>query len=93
MSTRKKTSRASHAAAEPAAAAPTHCWELKQCGREQGGAKAAQLGVCPAWPDHGRDCWAIAGTLCGGVVQGTFAEKLGNCQTCQFYQGVMSGEL
>ncbi|MDH3390750.1 MAG: hypothetical protein OEL85_03000 [Desulfobulbaceae bacterium] len=27
----------------------------------------------------------VAGTLCGGEVQGTFALKLGNCQKCEFY--------
>ncbi|MBI5543254.1 MAG: hypothetical protein HY901_05160 [Deltaproteobacteria bacterium] len=69
------------------------CWEVKKCGREQGGAKAAELGVCPAFPDHGRDCWMAAGTLCGGEVQGTFAEKLGSCQACEFYKKVLCGDL
>ena len=67
------------------------CWEDKNCGREEGGAKVAELGVCPAYPNNGRDCWMIAGTFCGGQTQGTFAEKLGNCQQCGFYVGVMSG--
>lgn len=70
-----------------------NCWENKNCGRERGGAKTDQLGECPAWPDHGRDCWAVAGTLCGGQVQGTEAEKIGNCRKCEFYRGVMMGEL
>ena len=34
----------------------------------------------------GRACWAIAGTLCGGQVQGSFASKLSNCMQCEFYQ-------
>ena len=72
---------------------PMSCWEMKKCGREAGGANAAALGTCPAYPDHGRDCWMAAGTLCGGVVQGTWAEKLGNCQKCDFYQKVMCGDL
>lgn len=71
----------------------TNCWEQKNCGRIPGGAKAAELGVCPAHPDHGRDCWAVAGTLCGGQVQGAFAEKIGNCRQCDFYKGVMMGEI
>ena len=62
-----------------------NCWEFKQCGREKGGAKAAELGVCPAYPDHGRSCASLAGTLCGGKVQGTFASKIGNCSKCKFY--------
>ncbi|MDH3228155.1 MAG: hypothetical protein OEN55_00005, partial [Alphaproteobacteria bacterium] len=34
----------------------------------------------------GHSCWAIAGTLCGGVVQGSLDEKLGNCLTCEVYK-------
>ena len=63
-----------------------NCWEFKKCGREAGGDKAAELGVCPAYPDHGHDCAAIAGTLCGGKVQGSFAQKLSNCQKCEFFR-------
>jgi hypothetical protein len=62
-----------------------NCWEFKKCGREAGGAKAAELGVCPAYPNQGQACARIAGTLCGGVVQGTFASKLANCMKCEFY--------
>lgn len=64
---------------------PPNCWEFKKCGREAGGPKAAELGVCPAYPDHGRRCAEVTGTLCGGKVQGTFAHKLGNCLKCDFY--------
>ena len=78
--------------ARPEPSKPVACWEAKGCGREKNGAKTSELGVCPAWPDHGRDCWLAAGTLCGGVVQGTYAEKLGNCLSCEFYQKVMCGE-
>lgn len=77
--------------------AKLNCWEFKKCGREPGGAKAAELGVCPAavetranglnkGKNGGRACWAITGTLCGGKVQGSFAAKLGNCLKCDFYQ-------
>jgi hypothetical protein len=74
-----------------------NCWEFKKCGREPGGAKAGELGVCSAaiesrvdglndGKNGGRCCWAIAGTLCGGEVQGTFASKYGNCTLCEFYR-------
>lgn len=63
-----------------------NCWEFKRCGREEGGQKADKLGICPAYPDKGRDCARVVGTLCGGKVQGTFAEKLGNCMYCDFYK-------
>jgi hypothetical protein len=74
-----------------------NCWEYKKCGREPRGLKAVELGVCPAsvkkrtdginsGKNGGRSCWALTGTLCGGVVQGTFASELGNCMKCEFYQ-------
>jgi hypothetical protein len=76
-----------------------NCWEFKKCGREPGGAKESQLGVCPAatadrvdgvnsGKNGGRACWAVSGTLCGGKVQGTFATKVANCLECDFYQTV-----
>ena len=63
-----------------------NCWEHKKCGREEGGSKAKELGVCPAYPDHGHDCAYTSGTLCGGKVQGTFASKLATCLSCEFYK-------
>ena len=62
-----------------------NCWEFKKCGREAGGARARELGVCPAYPNHGRCCARIAGTLCGGKVQGSFAMKVATCMKCEFY--------
>ena len=83
--------------------ASLNCWEVKKCGREPGGAKAADLGVCPAATETktnginhgkngGRACWAVTGTLCGGKVQGTFAAKIANCMKCEFYQQVRNEE-
>lgn len=80
-----------------------NCWEFKGCGREPGGSKIQELGVCPAASEKradgthggtngGRACWAVAGTLCGGQVQGTFAAKMGNCLRCSFYQHVAQTE-
>jgi len=63
-----------------------NCWEFKRCGREKGGVKVAELGVCPAWPNHGRACAYVAGTLCGGQVQGSFASKVANCMQCDFFK-------
>jgi methyl-accepting chemotaxis protein len=73
----------------PSLQAPAHalnCWEFKKCGREAGGARAEELGVCPAYPDHGHDCASLAGTLCGGKVQGNLASKIGNCANCEFFR-------
>lgn len=50
-----------------------NCWEFMKCGRELGGSKVKELGVCPAYPDHGRQCARVVGTLCSGEVQGSFA--------------------
>jgi hypothetical protein len=65
--------------------------------------KSSELGVCAAATESrvngihggkngGRACWVLAGTLCGGKVQGTYAQKLGNCISCDFYLTVRSEE-
>jgi hypothetical protein len=40
----------------------------------------------------GRSCWVLAGTLCGGRIQGTFAQKYENCTVCDFYKSVKDEE-
>jgi len=40
----------------------------------------------------GRTCWIVAGTLCKGEVQGTFAQKFSNCKECDFYISVREEE-
>ena len=80
-----------------------NCWEFKKCGREPGGAHAHDLGVCPATlegkldgvhegKNAGRSCWVLAGTLCKGEVQGSFAQKYKNCEICDFYKKVKEEE-
>jgi hypothetical protein len=80
-----------------------NCWEFKRCGREPGGAKVKEFGICPATREEkldqvhggtnaGRSCWILAGTLCRGEVQGTFAQKYKNCETCDFYKKVKEEE-
>ncbi len=80
-----------------------NCWEIKNCGREQGGGKSHDIGVCPAAVDTscdginegknaGRICWAIAGTFCGGKVQGDFAQKSVSCMSCDVFKQVKSEE-
>ncbi len=63
-----------------------NCWEVKNCGREQGGARVDELGVCRAYPNRGHSCWSVTGTLCGGEVQGTFAQKEMDCLQCETYK-------
>jgi methyl-accepting chemotaxis protein len=63
-----------------------NCWEILNCGREKGGSKVRELGECIASEEGlGHSCWAIAGTLCGGIVQGTHAQKERNCMSCDVY--------
>lgn len=80
-----------------------NCWEYMGCERQPGGRKVSDSGVCPAAVDEsfdginygknaGRICWAMAGTCCGGEVQGTFAEKRDSCTGCEFYQMVQEEE-
>jgi hypothetical protein len=67
------------------------CWEYQKCGREGSGIKALELGTCPAYPDDGRNCWRVAGTMCEGKVQGTEAQKRDNCENCNWYKNIKSG--
>ena len=68
------------------------CWELKNCQRQHGGKKEAEFGMCITYPWGGWHCWALAGTLCGGMVQGSSAQKEGNCQMCQHYIELMQDD-
>ncbi|MCI0469975.1 MAG: hypothetical protein L0Y62_07950 [Nitrospirae bacterium] len=80
-----------------------NCWEFKKCGRHEGGEHVHDLGICPATIEKrldgvhngenaGRACWVVAGTLCKGEVQGSFAQKYKNCDKCDFYQMVRREE-
>jgi len=80
-----------------------NCWEFKQCGREPGGNKTSELGICPASTEKsldgfhhgdmaGRACWVIAGTFCAGEIQGDSAQKTGNCSKCEFFKKVLEEE-
>ncbi len=81
-----------------------NCWEFKKCGREPGGSKVAELGVCPVSTEQGangihngrnggRCCWVVTGSLCKGEIQGSYAQKFGQCHKCDFYDIVRKEEL
>jgi hypothetical protein len=63
-----------------------NCWEFMKCGREAGGSNVFKMGVCLAYPNDGKQCARVAGTVCGGEVQGTFAMKVFDCVKCDFYK-------
>ena len=80
-----------------------NCWEFEKCGREPGGIRVAEEGVCPAPMETsvnginggingGRYCWTIAGTLCDGEVCGTSAKKFQDCMDCRFFWTVADEE-
>jgi eukaryotic-like serine/threonine-protein kinase len=80
-----------------------NCWEFKKCGYEINGAKAKEVGVCPAASEQrlhgqnsgknaGRACWVVNATLCNGKVQGNFAIKMSTCIKCPFFNQVVHEE-
>lgn len=80
-----------------------NCWESMKCGREPGGRRSGELGVCPAASEKkfdgvnrgsasGRFCWTVAVTLCGGEVQGTYAKKFNSYMQCPFLLEVIREE-
>ena len=63
-----------------------NCWEIKKCGRQKAGKKVYKFGECIASKEGmGHSCWAVAGTLCFDKIQGTFAQKIGFCTSCEVY--------
>ncbi|MGB6063359.1 MAG: hypothetical protein WBG50_01035 [Desulfomonilaceae bacterium] len=61
-----------------------NCWEFTKCGREK---------ECPAYPKHGRNCFAVTGSMCRGQKQGTYDEKIAKCrELCAFYKEMMEGK-
>ena len=73
-----------------------NCWEFKKCGREPGGTRTADLGLCPAatnpafyaingGKNGGRACWVAS----GGAPDGEVSDE---CRECDFYQLVRDQE-
>lgn len=71
-----------------------NCWDYSNCNKS---------GQCPVSTTDkltgvnngkkgGRCCWAVAGTFCGGEVQGVFAQKILNCLNCDFFKAVKKQE-
>lgn len=52
------------------------CWEMKGCTYSR----------CPVYGKRNVRCWQVAGTHCGGVVQGHFARKHSDCKECAVYR-------
>ncbi|MFH1349606.1 MAG: two-CW domain-containing protein [Pseudomonadota bacterium] len=53
------------------------CWVIKKCSPES-------KKRCPAWEfQAGRFCWFINGTICHGIEQKNWREKMRICRTCE----------
>lgn len=70
-----------------------------KCGREPGGEKVAELGICRTaageffngmngGKNGGRICFSVAGTFSNDVVQCTCLEKLASCKDCNFFKSL-----
>jgi methyl-accepting chemotaxis protein len=63
--------------------AKNNCWDNLNCPTKE---------ACPAYPDFGRKCFAVTGTLCRGESQGSYEDKISSCRdTCKFYLDMMFG--
>ena len=73
------------------------------CGKESGGNKKDDQGVCPAAKPNsynganngkyaGRFCWAVMSTQCNGKIQGAYAKKFLDCVNCDFFKKVQDEE-
>ncbi|MBU0674352.1 MAG: hypothetical protein KJ950_06890 [Proteobacteria bacterium] len=60
----------------------SRCWELKNCSETN----------CPAYKNECGRCWLIAGTMCGGEIQGRFAAKYDSCTSCEVYRLVIGDD-
>ncbi|MDA8084435.1 MAG: GGDEF domain-containing protein [Nitrospiraceae bacterium] len=58
------------------------CWERKDCHNIS----------CPARNNYKERCWLVAGTMCGGKVQGEFALKYKSCTQCDVYVESVFGD-
>lgn len=74
-----------------------------KCGREEGGDKITEIGVCPAstatlldgknsGKNGGRYCWKVSHTLCNGEIQGDIVSKIIDCIECDFLKKVKKEE-
>lgn len=55
-----------------------NCWEFHQCGKEKCD--------CPAFPNGGRHCAALAGTFGSGQPLFNFDDNYSRCKECRFYK-------
>lgn len=80
-----------------------NCWEFMRCGRELGGKRAEEVGVCPAAIDPhadgvnggingGRICWAVVGIYSCYTGKSSLRQTSHNCFECEFHKMVLAEE-
>jgi hypothetical protein len=62
------------------------CWAIKKCPLER-------KKRCPAWEFQvGQLCWFINGTICEGIVQKDWIEKMKICRNCEVLKPLLNPE-
>ena len=59
------------------------CWTIKNC-------PPKQKKQCPAWEFRaGKFCWFINGTICNGIAQKTWKDKMKMCRKCEVLTAII----
>ncbi|GAB6181084.1 methyl-accepting chemotaxis protein [Desulfotomaculum defluvii] len=62
----------------------SNCWDYLKCPEDR-------KRSCPAFTSNqGQDCWKVPNTLCRGEVQGSVAEKIPFCRSCNYFEAEVS---
>ncbi len=83
-----------------------NCWQYCKCGREPGGERTKDLGICPVTvatslnginggKNGGRICWSIAGTFSPyrrSQLDCLKIKQIKSCLDCEFHQLVLKEE-
>jgi hypothetical protein len=60
------------------------CWVIKECPRKY-------REKCPAWEfQAGHLCWFVNGTICEGIIQKDWNEKMKMCRDCEVLQSLLN---
>jgi hypothetical protein len=66
-----------------------NCWEVIGCPEEV-------RKDCPAFPEHGRECWKVTGTTCGAgkYRMAAISEKILYCRSeCDYFRRYLNPSL
>jgi len=80
-----------------------NCWEVIKCGRQPGGNRASDAGICPVSIHNeydgvhggdkaGRACWSVEGRRTNRDTRQSFSQTFSDCKTCAFFQQVKQEE-